>query len=301
VPSAAKTNWEEAAAAVGAAFGTVDFIWTREDGRLKPLSPRSLLPASSSHGPRTTSDIVAALRALNSARLVGGFPLLSRFRDAASCKYDASRSVARPRQRQRGVTKESAWARIVDMSGSRFRGSLLHAGLRPAPTARMARERLDLRKRLPMDRERRAAKPLMNSQDRCNVGGAARMSTSFEDRAKGPRGARFRVVARRSGTVVKGRRRKRSRDGTVHSAADPGSAASRVRPRRMPSEPPVHLLIGASVFRSSSLFLLRPSTRPRPSRVRAPIPAPRGLFTRALDVLDLLPPPRPASSPTAAS
>ena len=102
-----------------------------------------------------------------------------------------------------------------------------------------------------------------------------RRRTSFEDRAK-CRGEQIRVVARRSRTVVKGRRRKRSRNGTVHSAADPGSAASPIRPRRMPSEPPVHLLIGASVFRSSSLFLLRPSTRPRPSRVRARrlLPAP---------------------------
>src|SRR4030095_8683430 len=61
----------------------------------------------------------------------------------------------------------------------------------------------------------------------------------FEEAA----GSTSPVVARRSRTVVKGRRRKRSRNGTVHEAADHGSAASRFRPRRMPSEPPVQLLV----------------------------------------------------------
>ena len=133
-----------------------------------------------------------------------------------------------------------------------------------------------------------------------------RCRTSFEDRAKRPRRAMFRGVARRSRTVVKGRRRKRSRDGTVHEAADHGGAASRVRPRRMPSEPAVHLWLGASVSRTSSLFLLRPSTRPRPSRVRPRSPAPRGLFTPVLDVRSSFkprraPPPRSARSRRRAS
>src|SRR5258705_5230061 len=44
---------------------------------------------------------------------------------------------------------------------------------------------------------------------------------SFEDRAKRSRGARFPVVARRSRTVVKGRWRKKSKNGTLKSAATP--------------------------------------------------------------------------------
>src|SRR5678815_4363063 len=42
-----------------------------EDGRAEPLSPRSLLPASSSLGPRTTSDVVAAPRETHGARTIG--------------------------------------------------------------------------------------------------------------------------------------------------------------------------------------------------------------------------------------
>ena len=41
------------------------------DGRAKPLSPRSLLPASSSPRPRTTSDVVAAPRETHGARTIG--------------------------------------------------------------------------------------------------------------------------------------------------------------------------------------------------------------------------------------
>src|SRR6185369_15396247 len=51
-------------------MGRLDQLHT-DRRRLEPLSPRSLLPAASSYGPRTTSDVVAVPREMHGARTIG--------------------------------------------------------------------------------------------------------------------------------------------------------------------------------------------------------------------------------------
>ena len=122
-----------------------------------------------------------------------------------------------------------------------------------------------------------------------DVGRRARTSRSGH-------GEQLRVVARRSRTVVKGRRGKRSKDGTPREAVDHRASSSRAPNAPNAASPPVHLGSGASVSRPSTFFPSALSTCSRPSRVRersllpAPsspafsTPAPRRLPTRTVSV-----------------
>ena len=67
--------------------------------------------------------------------------------------------------------------------------------------------------------------------------GAATTSDVVRGRCESVAGSKFPVVARRSRTVVKGRRGKRSRDGTPREAVDHGAAASRIQMRRAQRAP----------------------------------------------------------------
>ena len=67
--------------------------------------------------------------------------------------------------------------------------------------------------------------------------GAATTSDVVRGRCEEAAGRGIRVIARRSRTVVKGRRGKRSRDGTPREAIDHGAAASRNRMRRAQRAP----------------------------------------------------------------
>ena len=90
------------------------------------------------------------------------------------------------------------------------------------------------------------------------------------------RGEPSPVVARRSGTVVKGRRGKRSRDGTPREAVDHGAPASRARMRRAQRAPRSTFGWGERV--PSLEPFSPPPSRPAPARRAfhhaAPLPAP---------------------------
>jgi len=101
----------------------------------------------------------------------------------------------------------------------------------------------------------------------------------FEEAA----GRWFRVVARRSVTVMKGRRGKRSRDGTPREAVDHGTTAGRARMRRAQRAPRSTFGLGRACPVHRAFF----SSAPRPALARRAFnhsPSPRGLFTPALDV-----------------
>ena len=109
-----------------------------------------------------------------------------------------------------------------------------------------------------------------------------RRRTSFEDVAKRTRGE----PSCRRATVSSGSEGRRGKRLEGRDRAFGGRP--RICCESSPSPPnaeraPRSYLVWASVSRTSSLFPLRPSTRSRPSRVRRRFPAPRGLFTPALD------------------
>ena len=87
--------------------------------------------------------------------------------------------------------------------------------------------------------------PIMRAP--CISRGAATTSDVVRERCEEAAGRRFRVVARRSRTVMKGRRGKRSRDGTPREAVDHGAAASRARMRRAQRAPRPSLVWGERV------------------------------------------------------
>ena len=104
--------------------------------------------------------------------------------------------------------------------------------------------------------------------------------TSCEVDSMRPRGARSPVVARRSVSVVKGRRGKRSRDGTPREAVDHGTAASRARMRRAQRAPRPSLVWGERVP-SIEPFSPPPLDPPSPvARSRTNPRSPRPLHPR---------------------
>src|SRR5258705_4956403 len=116
--------------------------------------------------------------------------------------------------------------------------------------------------------------------------------------AIGLRSELHRRMSRRRATVSNGGQRAEGKKvegrDRVRSATINGAPARPIRDRRTPSEPPVQLLVGASVSRSSSLFPLRPLDPPSPvARSRTKL-SPRGLFTRVLDVRSSFPASRDA-------
>ena len=113
--------------------------------------------------------------------------------------------------------------------------------------------------------------------------GAATTSDVVRGRGEEDAGRRLRGVARRTRAVLKGRRRKRSRDGTPREAVDHGTAASRIRMRRAQRAPRPSLVWGERVP-SIEPFSPPPLDPPAPVARSSTHPPPRGLFTPALDV-----------------
>jgi hypothetical protein len=107
--------------------------------------------------------------------------------------------------------------------------------------------------------------------------------TSCEVDSRRPRGATFPVVARRSRTVVKGRRGKRSKDGTPREAVDHRASSSRAPNAPNAASPPFIFGLGRArpVLRPFSPPPLDP---PPPVARSTTHPSPRALFTRVLDV-----------------
>ena len=184
---------------------------------LRPLStardrratPRSRLPASSSPRPRTTSDVVAAPREIDGARTIGigskpdawnhgtvlneralvspSSPSLPTHRGRASTCHEPCRTTRGP----------------VDSACERLRLD----ETRSSPEAHKVRYRspsFTVPREVASRRVARRTSPV--AQQRCQ--------DVVRGRCESVAGSRFPVVARRSRTVVKGRRGKRSRDGT---------------------------------------------------------------------------------------
>src|SRR5258705_10023140 len=194
----------------------------REAGRGSPSRHEAFSPRPLRHGPRTTSDIVAAPREMHGARSIG-----------IGSKLDAGShgTVLKVRARVSpfSLTNHDApWSGIGlarAMSVSEVPGRL---GTRTAPTLRSAVESRDahgIRHHSPCFTAPRefASRPVAHrtspvAQQRCPDAVRSR----FEEAA----GSRSAVVARRIRTVVKGRWRKKSKNGTLKSAATPAHRRS---------------------------------------------------------------------------
>ena len=124
-------------------------------------------------------------------------------------------------------------------------------------------------------------RPIMRAPS--NSRGAATTLDVVRGRGESVAGSRFAVVARRSRTVVKGQKRKRSKDGTPREAVDHGTTAGRARMRRAQRAPRSTFGLGRACPVHRAFF----SSAPRPALARRAFnhsPSPRGLFTPALDV-----------------
>ena len=177
--------------------------------RDRRATTRSCLPASTSPRPRTTSDVAAAPREMHGARMIG-----------VGSKLDAGdhgtvlneRALVSPFSR---LNADAPWSGIDLLRAMTVDEGPSRSGTRTAPNRRSAvKSRHARHARIRRDSPFRVNSPHAQSRAEPLPWRSNDVRTSCEVDSRRPRGARFPVVARRSRTVVQGRRGKRSRDGT---------------------------------------------------------------------------------------